>query len=162
MSNEQVRLDMAAAFLKRKQETEDAGFYDFTVRVELSITAENAQEAARFALDDLRDLSIGPWNFECQAGLSNPVITVSVGDPDEPDPLDADEDEDLPLPSLFWDESRQVLFGVVDRERLAICKDNAALKDVSEDEVAQNTYVTMCDQGTHPSDAELAHYFAPN
>lgn len=35
----------------------------YTVTVSVSVTARNPVEAAGFALDDLRDLNLGPWHL---------------------------------------------------------------------------------------------------
>ncbi len=57
---------------------------DYTVRVEVEVTADSPEEAAKYALDDLRDKTIGPVTMEvtCEHGKK----TVSVGDPDGDEP----------------------------------------------------------------------------
>ncbi|MYM92481.1 hypothetical protein [Duganella vulcania] len=53
---------------------------DFDVSVEVSVTAESAEQAAQFALDDLRDLSLAPINFTVKAVSSGQVQMVAVGE----------------------------------------------------------------------------------
>lgn len=51
---------------------------DYTVIFELSVTAKSPEEAAKFALDDLRDESIGPWNaFVNNTDLEENKVVVS-------------------------------------------------------------------------------------
>lgn len=49
---------------------------DYTVVIEVSITADDPQQAAKWAMEDLRDPSLGPWNVE----VFQPGTTVCVED----------------------------------------------------------------------------------
>lgn len=53
---------------------------DYAVGVELSITAKDPTQAAAYALDDLRDRSLGPINFNVTDLASGRTVSVSVGD----------------------------------------------------------------------------------
>lgn len=50
---------------------------DYTITIKVSVTADSHEEAAKFALDDLRDETIGPWNME--ASCSRGKMTVAAG-----------------------------------------------------------------------------------
>lgn len=50
----------------------------FTVIFELAITAESPEEAAKFALDDLRDPSIRGWNATVKSEQGTVETSVSV------------------------------------------------------------------------------------
>lgn len=49
---------------------------DFTVTFEVQVTAESVEEAGRFALGDLRDEALGPW--EATVSCSRGKQTVNV------------------------------------------------------------------------------------
>lgn len=55
---------------------------DYTVAVEVQVTAESHEEAARFALDDLRDRSLQEWNMTVTNSSGSKVVTVP-GNPEE-------------------------------------------------------------------------------
>ncbi|CAE6795657.1 hypothetical protein R70006_05061 [Paraburkholderia domus] len=65
---------------RKMPENEAEDSLDYTVTVELSITADSPEQAAEFALDDLRDRSIGPINFDVENLGSKKVVTVSTGE----------------------------------------------------------------------------------
>lgn len=44
---------------------------EYNVAIQLSVTARSPAEAAKFALADLRDTEIGPWNFEVSVPIGN-------------------------------------------------------------------------------------------
>lgn len=52
---------------------------DYTVTFTVVVTADSPQQAAEFALRDLRDEEIGPWTADvsCSRGKK----TVAVGEP---------------------------------------------------------------------------------
>lgn len=52
---------------------------DYTVRIEISVTADSPKEAATRALDDLRDKTIGPWTMSV-ADSDDRATDVSVGE----------------------------------------------------------------------------------
>lgn len=54
---------------------------DYTVTIEVQVTADSPQEAAQFALDDLRDETIGPWTAEVSCSRGN--VSVSVGEQEQ-------------------------------------------------------------------------------
>lgn len=47
---------------------------EFIVTVQVSVETDSAQEAARLALEDLRDQSLGPWSMD----VSSPNGTETV------------------------------------------------------------------------------------
>jgi len=60
------------------------GQYEVTVLV--SVTADSREQAAAFAMDDLRDFSLGPWNLEVRNMSNGQQWLVSAGEPpQEPD-----------------------------------------------------------------------------
>ncbi|WP_196493113.1 hypothetical protein [Burkholderia territorii] len=52
---------------------------DYVARVEVNVTAESPEQAAQFALDDLRDRSLGPIGFVVENLKSHTAVTVRVG-----------------------------------------------------------------------------------
>lgn len=50
----------------------------YTVRIELSITADSPEEAAELALQDLRDETLGPWNMDVDDIDDSEAEPVSV------------------------------------------------------------------------------------
>lgn len=55
------------------------GSVDYVARVEVNVTADSSEQAAQFALDDLRDRSLGPINFMIEDLQSRTTATISVG-----------------------------------------------------------------------------------
>ncbi len=53
---------------------------DYTVRVELRITAESPEEAAQFALNDLRDTSMSNWNMDVSSSRGTKTVSVDASD----------------------------------------------------------------------------------
>lgn len=51
---------------------------DYVVRIEVSVTADSPEEAARFALADLQDTGLGPWSVDVQGSSGSAPKTVSV------------------------------------------------------------------------------------
>ncbi|MBK1902215.1 MULTISPECIES: hypothetical protein [Burkholderia] len=51
---------------------------DWTVSVEMSVTADSAEQAAKFALDDVRDLTLEEINVDVQNVDSGRIVAVSV------------------------------------------------------------------------------------
>jgi hypothetical protein len=50
---------------------------EFTVTFKVGVTAESPQQAAQFALDDLRDTSLlGPWVAEVNTALNSWTVPV--------------------------------------------------------------------------------------
>ena len=60
----------------------NSGPQDFKVSFEVSITAASAEEAVVFALDDLRDMSLGPWtaNVADSSGALHEVVAAPLLD----------------------------------------------------------------------------------
>lgn len=59
---------------------------DYTVTVEVSVTAESPEEAAKFALDDLQDPNIEAWSMEVSCSRGKQMVTVrNDRDDDETD-----------------------------------------------------------------------------
>lgn len=61
---------------------------DFTVTIEVQVTADSVEEAAKFALQDLRDTSLGPWfaDVSCSRGKQTNVrIEVDPEDQEQAD-----------------------------------------------------------------------------
>lgn len=63
----------------KDEEAVEPKWSDYTVTVEVSVYATSPEMAAQYALDDLRDTSVGPWNMKtsCPDGEK----TVQVGEP---------------------------------------------------------------------------------
>jgi hypothetical protein len=57
----------------------------YTVTIEVSVTADNPQEAAQYALDDLRDETLGPWEMGASNDSTGSYHVVEVGEPEESD-----------------------------------------------------------------------------
>lgn len=53
---------------------------DYTVKFEVSVTAANPTQAAQFALDDLRDRTIGPWNAEVVGPTGTAVVSTGTNE----------------------------------------------------------------------------------
>ena len=49
---------------------------DYTVTIEVQVSAESPQEAAEYALADLRDQDLGPWNAEVSCSRGKTSVTV--------------------------------------------------------------------------------------
>jgi hypothetical protein len=77
--------DRAAAILPARYQpakvVEQSG-PDYTVSVELSVTADSPEEAARYALDDLRDRAIEAWKMDVECNRTGVVTEVSVSGSD--------------------------------------------------------------------------------
>lgn len=58
---------------------------DYTVTFSVQVTANSPEEAAAYALDDLRDETLGPWF--AKASCSRGAVEVQVGGVDEDAPL---------------------------------------------------------------------------
>jgi hypothetical protein len=52
---------------------------DYTVTVEVSITANTPEQAAAYALMDLRDRDLGPWNFDVRECATGTMSKVEAG-----------------------------------------------------------------------------------
>lgn len=51
---------------------------NFTVDFELSITADNPEQAVRFALDDLRDLNLCQWTAKVKSESETVDVTIDT------------------------------------------------------------------------------------
>ena len=51
---------------------------DYTITIQVDVTANSPEEAARFALDDLRDKSIKQWNIDVEWTREGTPITQTI------------------------------------------------------------------------------------
>lgn len=51
----------------------------YTVQIEMEVAARSPEEAASFALDDLRDRELGPWNMRVGTSGSKTFKAVTAG-----------------------------------------------------------------------------------
>lgn len=50
---------------------------EFTVKIEVQVTAESFEEAGRLALDDLRDPTLGPWYADVSSAHGQGEVEIS-------------------------------------------------------------------------------------
>jgi hypothetical protein len=67
---------------------------DYTITIEISVTAESFEEAAAFALDDIRDRRLGPWNMNVKNVGSGETEEVSVTHADADEAIAGLEDDE--------------------------------------------------------------------
>jgi hypothetical protein len=51
---------------------------DYTITIKVDVTANSPEEAAQFALDDIRDKSIKQWNVDVEWTLEGTPITQTI------------------------------------------------------------------------------------
>lgn len=53
---------------------------NYTVKFEVSVTANSPAQAAQFALEDLRDRALGPWNAEVVGPTGTAEVSAGTND----------------------------------------------------------------------------------